>query len=107
MNTQFDQPELFKAIDVWQRRGDAELVRYRCFQSVQSGKYSVQSLDHYQLPVDRTSVVDLDRQFLELLSEQSPMERSQAHDSLREAISDFVRSFENGATQGEATENEG
>ena len=98
-----ETPDLFKAIDVWQRKGDGGLVRYRCFQSLRSGKYSVQSQDHYRVPVDEKVSAYLDRQYLELLREQSPSERSTGHDSLVDAISDFVSTFSDDLPEGNST----
>ncbi len=68
--------ELFRAIDVWQRTSPVELVRFRCFQSLVTGKYSVQSEDHYRLPLDAKQIANLETQFLELLFDESPAERS-------------------------------
>lgn len=85
--------ELFKAVDVWQRRSDTELVRYRCFQSLRTEKYSVQSEDHYHSPLDAKQTANLDRQFLELMFEMPPSERSGEYDSLSEAITAHIQSF--------------
>jgi len=87
------EPELFRAIDVWQRKGDSELVRFRCFQSLSTGKYSLQSEDHYHTPIDHKRISNLDTQFLELLFEQSPSERSGTYNTLSEAIAAHVDSF--------------
>jgi hypothetical protein len=78
---------------VWQRRNAFEVVRYRCFQALSSGTFSVQSEDHYHLPLDPKQVADLDKQFLELLFEQSPADRSGAYASVSEAIAAHVESF--------------
>ena len=93
-------PELFRAIDVWQRKGDSELVRFRCFQALSTGKYSVQSEDRYHVPIDQKRVSDLDNNFLDLLMEQSPCERSETYDSLAEAIAAHVDSFGDFASEG-------
>jgi hypothetical protein len=86
-------PRLFRAIDVWQRRNDIELVRYRCFQSLSDGKFSVQREDRYQLPLDQRQVAALDGQYLRLLSDQPPEERSGAYDTLPEAIAAHLEAF--------------
>ena len=52
---------MFKAIDVWRRVSDSEAVRYRCFQCLQTGKYSVQSADFYRLPENPAQSDQLDR----------------------------------------------
>ena len=92
--------ELFRAINVWQRISAVEVARFRCFQSLVTGKYSVQSEDHYHLPLDAKQVASLETQFLEMLAEQSPAERSAGHDSLSEAISAHRESFADFWTEG-------
>lgn len=77
---------MFRAIDVWKRLDDSRAVRYRCFQSLQTGKYSVQSADYYQLPPDSNHVKYLDRQSVELFIERSPDERAGTHETLETAI---------------------
>jgi hypothetical protein len=69
-------------------------VRYRCFRSFRTDKYSVQSADFYRLPLDSVNLADLDRQYLELLAEQAPDERAEgAFDSVVEAIDAHKREF--------------
>ena len=77
---------MFKAIDVWKRINDSEAVRYRCFQSLQTGKYSVQSADFYRMPQNPAQCADLERQHIELFIEQAPDERSGAYETLEAAI---------------------
>jgi hypothetical protein len=84
---------LYETFDVWRRVSETELVRYRCFKAVSSGRYSVQSSDHYHMPWPKQDAY-LDRQYLELLAEQAPDERSGSFDSLEEAINAHDRDFE-------------
>jgi hypothetical protein len=77
---------MFKAIDVWKRVTDSEAVRYRCFQNIKTGKYSVQSADWYRLPQDAAQELEHERQHIELFIEQAPDKRSSAYDSLEIAI---------------------
>ena len=77
---------MFKAIDVWKRISDSEAVRYRCFQCLQTGRYSVQSADFYRSPECRAQSSQLDRQHVELFIQQAPDERSGAYDTLEAAI---------------------
>ncbi len=77
---------MFKAIDVWKRISDSEAVRYRCFQNLQTGKYSVQSADFYPLPENPTQSAQFERQHIELFVEQAPDERTGAHETLEAAI---------------------
>ena len=78
--------QLYEAIDVWRRISKTQLVRYRCFRELSSRRYSVQSADFYRVPWDAKQVVDLDRQYIELLAEQAPEERAGGFDSLEAAI---------------------
>ena len=57
----------YKALDVWSRKNEKTVVRYRCFQLLPDGGYSVQSADHYHAPFVDTRAGQLDKQFLELL----------------------------------------
>lgn len=80
----------YKAIDVWERRDTRTTVRYRCFQSLETGKYCVQSADFYR-SVDQPT--DFDRHFLELFAEQDPIDRSGEYDTLEAAIAAHKRDF--------------
>jgi hypothetical protein len=77
---------LFKTIDVLKRISDSEAVRYRCFQSLDTGKYSVQSADFYRLPRNPDESAQLERQHIELFIEQAPDERSGSYETLEAAI---------------------
>jgi hypothetical protein len=78
--------KLYQAVDVWKRLSETEFVRYRCFKNIATNRYAVQSADFYRLPLDPDQIADLDRQYLELLIEQAPDERSGSFDSIIEAI---------------------
>jgi hypothetical protein len=77
---------MFKAIDVWKRISDSEAVRYRCFQNLQTGEYSVQSADFYRLPRNPAQSDRLEQQHIELFVEQAPDERTGSHETLEAAI---------------------
>lgn len=85
---------LYKAIDVWKRNEEAQLVRYRCFQVLSTGKYCVQSADFYEVPTAVAKATDLERQFLELLRDASPDTRAGGFDSLEEAIANHDKYFQ-------------
>ena len=68
-------------------------MRYRCFQSVETQKYVVQSADFYRLPLDAKQCSNLDFQFHELLLEEDPFHRGGEYDSLEDAISAHDRDF--------------
>ena len=76
----------YRAFDVWVRLGEGELVRYRCFEVLPSGKFCVQSKDFYRSPFVETAEKQFERQFLELLSEMAPEVRSGLYDTIEEAI---------------------
>jgi hypothetical protein len=84
---------MFKAIDVWKRVNDETAIRYRCFQRLADGQFCVQSIDHYQLPLNEGQVKALDKQFVELLIEESPDQRSSLHPTLEEAIAQYEFEF--------------
>jgi hypothetical protein len=84
---------MFKAIDVWKRISDSEAVRYRCFQSLQTGKYSVQSADFYRLHGNPDQSAQLERQHIELFIEQAPDERTGAYETLEAAIETHEAEF--------------
>jgi len=77
---------MFRAIDIWRRVNDSEVVRYRCFQSLRTGRYCVQSADSYRLPDNLNQERYLERQYIQLLIEQAPDERGGAYDTLEAAI---------------------
>jgi hypothetical protein len=88
----------YRAIDVWVRK-ESTIVRYRCFQVLPREEYCVQSADYYRPPFNDVKAAQLDKQFLELLSEQAPDSRSDLFSSLTEAINAFDRDFTNGETE--------
>ena len=81
---------LYRTIDVWERRDGRTVVRYRCVESLDTEKYSVQSADFYH---DGKPLANLDGQFVELLTEQDPAERSGEHATLKAAIAAHNREF--------------
>lgn len=85
---------LYETVDVWKRISKSELVCYRCFRNIATNKYSVQSADFYPLPMEPTQAANLEKQYLELLAEQTPGERTGGEfDSLTAAIEAHDREF--------------
>ena len=84
----------FKLIDVWQRIDHQSVKRYRCFEVLPNNRYCVQSADFYTLPVNAKQMEELDRQFLELLAEQPPNERTSTYKTLEEAISQHQKDLD-------------
>lgn len=78
---------LYVEFNVWKRRDEHSLIRYRCFQILPGGRYCVQSADfHYPYREDTDALFHA-KQFLELLAEESPCARvGSSYDSLEEAI---------------------
>jgi hypothetical protein len=81
---------LYKAIDVWERQDSRKVVRYRCVESLNTGKFSVQSAEFYR---DGKQSEVSDRQFIELLTEDDPAGRAGEYTSLSEAITAHKREF--------------
>jgi hypothetical protein len=81
-----EMDETYRSFDVWRRRGTHTLARYRCFEDCSTGRFCVQSADFYRLPVTNEQVQSLEKQFIELLMDQSPFERSESFASIEEAI---------------------
>jgi hypothetical protein len=84
---------LYEAIDVWRRLSPARVVRYRCFRNVSSGRYSVQSADFYNNPLDSQQAARMERQYMELMAEQAPDERADSFESVEAAIEAHERDF--------------
>lgn len=89
-----EQLEEFRAFDVWKRKGPHGLVRYRCFEDRSNGQFCVQSADFYQSPISVDRWSQLEKQFIELLLEESPTARSGSFPTVEEAITDHDTSFE-------------
>ena len=84
----------WKSYDVW-RRTENQAIRYRCFQNVRTGLFSVQSADFYQLPLNHENICRHDNQFIEYFLEEAPDDRSGSFNSLEEAIQAHDDEFEN------------
>lgn len=80
---------MYESINVWKRIDENTLIRYRCFRSIKKNKYFVQSVDYYHHPFDAKQAAFLEKNFIELLLEDSPETRSKAYDSLEEAITKY------------------
>jgi hypothetical protein len=85
--------EYYKAIDVWSRRDEDRIVRYRCFELLPDSGYSVQSADYYSAPFLDARSGHLEKQLLELFLEEAPKARSPLFPTLIEAIHAFNLDF--------------
>lgn len=83
---------LYRAFDVWKRTG-SDLIRYRCFEVLPGNRFCVQSADFYSEMDQPAQNAFLDRQFKELLSEQSPDLRSGSFATIEEAIAAHDAAF--------------
>jgi len=84
---------LYQAFDVWKKVSKTRVVRYRCFRNLTSGRFSVQSADFYEVPLEPKQAANLERQYVELFAEQNPDERAGSLDSLEAAIEDHDKDF--------------
>lgn len=84
----------YRAFDFWKRTEAGELVRYRCFEDIKTSRFCVQNVDFYRDPVVCSHVLELEKQFIELLLEEDPFERSGSFASIDEAIADHDASFQ-------------
>jgi hypothetical protein len=83
----------YRAIDVWERKDAQTVIRYRCFESLDTSRYCIQSADFYH---QGKPAVSLDGQFIELFTEQDPAQRSGEYDTLKLAIAAHNREFGEG-----------
>lgn len=65
-------------------------MRYRCLGSLSNGEFIVQSADFYH---DGKESGASDRQFIELLTEDNPTQRSKEYETLADAIAAHKRDF--------------
>ncbi len=77
---------MYKYVSVWKRLSSSSVLHYRCFQSLSTGLYSVQSSDRLDVPPSPEQAAYLNQQFLELFVEDPPDSRSKGFESLAEAI---------------------
>jgi len=83
-----------RSLDIWERKDAKTLMRYRCFEDLVTGQFCVQNVDYYRLPVSGDYLMQMEKQFIELLTEEDPFSRSGSFRSLQEAIADHNAMFE-------------
>jgi hypothetical protein len=89
-----EEIEQIRSFDVWRRNGQNGLTRYRCFEDCSSHRFCVQSADFYKEPISAERIAQLEKQYIELLLQDSPFNRSGAFPTIEEAIADHDASFE-------------
>lgn len=84
---------MFESIMIWKRASEESLIRFTCLRNVNTGKCAVHSADFFKVPVDASQFAYFDKQFLELLSEESPEVRCKWFDSVSAAIEQHELDF--------------
>jgi hypothetical protein len=83
----------YREISVWRRIDGKRAVRFRCFEELEFHLFFVQSADFYSMPLKADVAAQSDRQFLELLMEEEPTERSRGFATVEEAIAAHEKEF--------------
>jgi len=83
---------LYRYIPVWCHDSQGAKL-YRCFEILGTGRYVVQSADYFTAATYRERTAQMDEQFVDLLLEQRPEERSAPGASIDEAIQIFDAAF--------------
>ena len=86
---------LYERLDVWRRGDSGGLILYRCFRVLPIGCFCVQSADYFEPTSTPVTHHQSEAQFLELLAEEPPDQRSGVFPTLEEAIDAFDREFGN------------
>lgn len=94
MNKNLTKNILWRSQDIW-RRKSGYVVRYRCFENLNNGMYTVQSADFYRLPLDQETSSQHEERYLELLIEEDPGERNKLFQTIEEAIAAHDAEFDN------------
>lgn len=84
---------LYEELTVWKRINEKEAIRYRCLLNIETKKFSVQSADFYRLPLTQKQILEFQVQFVELICECDPGERSGSFDTLAGAVAAHDRDF--------------
>lgn len=71
---------------VWKRVSADRALCYRCFESLDTGLFHIQSSDMHYLPPDAEASRQFDTQALELFLQADPADRSKGFPSLKQAI---------------------
>jgi hypothetical protein len=83
----------FRDFDIWKRISDNCVDRYRCFEILPNQGFCVQSRDRYCEYDFKKNQDFLERNFLELISDLSPLDRSSISSTIEGAIIAFEQSF--------------
>ncbi|SDW51779.1 hypothetical protein [Lysobacter enzymogenes] len=86
--------DLYMQSFAWRRIGSQACVRYVILMNVASGRFAVHSADFFNSN-EQIGVEYFNRQFVELMLEDSPLERCSWHDSTIAAIEAHDAEFSN------------
>ena len=86
--------ELWKSINIWQRKSENTLICFRCLEQLTTGLFAVQSSDFFHQPITNDQIYASDSLFLELLMDESPPDRLKFFKSLEEAINNHLTEFD-------------
>jgi hypothetical protein len=78
---------------VWKRIDDTRIVRFRCFEEMETHLFCVQNADFYTMPLKADVIANSERLFLELLAETEPMDRCTWFATVEEAVAAHEESF--------------
>jgi len=88
------KPQLYRYIPVWRRHEEGASL-YRVVEVLGIG-FVVQSRDYVCPDTPQEQILQLDRQFEELIFEMPPERRMSPQPSIQEAVADFDRQVQDG-----------
>jgi hypothetical protein len=59
--------KMYRELSVWKRIDDTRVVRFRCFEEMETHLFCVQNADFYTTPLKADVIANSERLFLELL----------------------------------------
>jgi len=77
---------LFKEINIWRRAERGGLVRYRCFESLETGRFHVRNADTFEGPITQEELNARDAYFYDFLADAFAEEPFEDHATLIDAI---------------------
>ncbi len=81
--------DLFQEVTVWERVSDTLAIKYCGLHHLESQQYAIQSADYFHLPVTHQPIMASQKQFVELMLDESPKARCDWYHSLPAAILAF------------------
>jgi len=85
--------KMYRELSVWKRIDDTRVVRFRCFEEMETHLFCVQNADFYTTPLKADVIANSERLFLELLAETEPMERCTWFATVEEAVAAHEENF--------------